>query len=157
MKKFVKIILFSLATVLILSACSNNDKENTNKNKGKQSETLESTRTFLENSYTKSDIKQITGFDELVSKRFKNQVKDQHQSFDTDNNLKKEASNIKLYKNVNGNSLEVMYSLHLKVTDDKEKNINYTERFGRINYKSENGKLKIDKLEEINSRQIDEE
>lgn len=150
-----KIFSFILIMTVVLVGCSNKKEDNNQNNN--ESNTFENTKTFLENSYTKNDIKQIPNFDEMVSKRFKKTVENQHQSYDTETSTKKEADNIKLYKNTSGNSLEVMYSIEVKVTDDEAKNINYTERFGKINYKKESGNLKIDKLEEIDSRQINEE
>ncbi|MGW7813719.1 hypothetical protein BU104_12725 [Staphylococcus xylosus] len=150
-----KLLGISLILLLSLGACSNSEDNNQSSDKSEQStdeKTLSKTKTFLNYSYTKNDIKQMKDYEDIISKQLRDRVSNQNQTYDTDKpNTNTSVENVTLYKETETNQLKVFYVVKVKTTDDKEKNIDYTERFGRIEYKNEDNKMKINKMQEVGS------
>lgn len=148
-----KLLGISLILLLSLGACSNSEDNKQKSDDTEQStdeKTLSKTKTFLNYSYTKNDIKQMKGYEDIVAKQLRDRVSNQNQTYETDK-PNKSVENVTLYKQTETNQLKVFYVVKVKTTDDKEKNIDYTERFGRIEYKNEDNKMKINKMQEVGS------
>ncbi|WP_261677119.1 TrsH/TraH family protein [Staphylococcus equorum] len=149
-----KLLGISLILLLSLGACSNSEDNNQSSDKSEQStdeKTLSKTKTFLNYSYTKNDIKQMKDYEDIISKQLRDRVSNQNQTYDTQSSNESSVENVTLYKETETNQLKVFYVVKVKTTDDKEKNIDYTERFGRIEYKNEDNKMKINKMQEVGS------
>ena len=81
-----KAIILLLSFVLILSACSNSsddDEKNTKKsNQNTNSKVLNTTKEVLEYSYTKNDIHQMNGYEDVIAKELRDRLSNQNQSYD---------------------------------------------------------------------------
>lgn len=152
-----KAIVLLLSFVLILSACSNSsddddDEKRTKKsNQNTNSEVLNTTKEVLEYSYTKNDIHQMNGYEDAIAKELRDRLSDQNQSYDN-TEVKKSVEDLKLYKQTNTKKLEVVYIIKVKSVNDTQKNIDYNEHFGKINYKKEDEKFKINNMKEITNQ-----
>lgn len=150
-----KVIVLLLSFVLILSACSNSsddDEKKTKKsNQNTNSNVLNITKEVLEYSYTKNDIHQMNGYEDAIAKELRDRLSNQNQSYDN-TEVKKSVEDLKLYKQTDTKKLEVVYIIKVKSVNDTQKNIDYNEHFGKINYKKEDNKFKINNMREITNQ-----
>ncbi|QDW90453.1 hypothetical protein DWB98_13475 (plasmid) [Staphylococcus xylosus] len=118
-----KLLGISLILLLSLGACSNAEDNKQSSEKSEQStdeKTLSKTKTFLNYSYTKNDIKQMKGYEDIISKQLRDRVSNQNQTYETDK-PNTSVENVTLYKETETNQLKVFYVVKVKTTDDKEK------------------------------------
>lgn len=152
-----KISLILIAIIFIMAGCSSNNTSQDKKSNSKssqqntESKILIKTKNFLEYSYTKNDIKQMKGYENILSEDLIERVENQNQTYDN-NKIKKSVEDISLYKKSNTKKLEIVYIIKVKSVNDTQKNIDYNEHFGTIDYKNENGTFKISNMKEISNQ-----
>lgn len=149
MKKLLAIIFVATITLV---GCSNSDEDNKESKENQTSNAEVSAKKFLEKSYTMTDIKQWEDFENMATESFRNQVKNQNQSYQSDD-ITKEVETIKIYQEANSKKSNLMYEVDLKATNDDKENIDYTKHYGKLSLEREDNKLKVDSLKEIGNEE----
>lgn len=114
-----KISLIVIAIIFIMAGCSSNntsqDKQSNSKSSQQNTESkiLIKTKNFLEYSYTKNDIKQMKGYENILSEDLIERVENQNQTYDN-NKIKKSVEDISLYRKSNTKKLEIVYIIKVK-------------------------------------------
>lgn len=149
MKKLLAIIFVATITLV---GCSNSDEDNQKSKENQTSNAEVSAKKFLEKSYTMTDIKQWEDFEDMATVSFRNQVKNQNQSYQSDD-ITKEVETIKIYQEDNSKKSNLMYEVDLKTTNDDKENIDYTKHYGKLSLEREDNKLKVNSLKEIGNEE----
>ncbi len=161
MKKF---IIPLLVISVMVAGCSNhneeNKKEESTKEKTEQTSTskskIKNSETFIEDVYTKDNIKEYRNVKDFVTKEKMKSVSNQDQSYKDNHSkkVKKKIDKLKIYKPANTKENELLFTVHVKSINEKTKNVIFTENIGKIEFKKENGKDKLNKFTQIGQREI---
>ena len=143
MKKVLMKIPILLIVMILLGACSNTEKEKkkTEKVDVKDVVTIVSKKA-LNYSYGKEEI----DTKEVFSRKLNKQIEIQNQSYTDNTPIKREVEDIEIYLNKKN---DVMYRILVNEINEKEKNIDKTERYGIIRVKVEDKKLKVNEIKEL--------
>lgn len=147
-----KVFVFILMITFILVGCSKNNEENESSKEKQTSNTETNAKEFLEKSYTMTDIKQWEEFEDMATTNFRNQVKNQNQSYENED-ITKETEAINIYKQTDTKNTNYMYEVDLKTTNDDKENIDYIKHYGKISLEREDNKMKVNSLKEIGSEE----
>jgi hypothetical protein len=156
MKK--KILTIVILFTLVLASCGQNQSEKIKKdNEEKTVDTTEERndmiKGLIEYGYENDDYKGYKHMKDIYYlKKMQKQAEMQNQSAQT-KGVEKETKDIKLYQDVD-NDDEVLYSIKLSITNKKRKNSDYSMRYGKIQLTEEEGKQKIDNIEELTQRNL---
>ncbi|HCV5964139.1 TPA: conjugal transfer protein TraH [Staphylococcus aureus] len=155
MKKLLTIVILF---TLVLAGCGQNQSEK-NSEKHNEEKTVDTTKErndmikgLIEYGYENDDYKGYKHMKDILSEKLQKQAELQNQSAQT-KGVKKETKDIKLYQDVD-NDDELIYSIKLSITNKKEKNSDYSMRYGKIELTEEEGKQKIDNVEELTQRNL---
>lgn len=161
MKKF---IIPLLVISVMVAGCSNHNEENkkkeSTKEKTEQTSTskskIKNSETFIEDVYTKDNIKEYRNVKDFVTKEKMKSVSNQDQSYKDNHSkkVKKKIDKLKIYKPANTKENELLFTVHVKSINEKTKNVIFTENIGKIEFKKENGKDKLNKFTQIGQREI---
>jgi len=140
-----KKILVSASLVLMLAGCSNQEKEEQQKPVDTSAMIEDVSKQALEMTYSNDEIQTQPNYNDVFTQSLRNKFEQQNQSYNK-SPIKKEIENIDIYIN---NSNDVMYSLKLNEINDSSKNVDITERYGKIKIDTEDKKIKVDRMEEV--------
>ncbi|PKE73659.1 hypothetical protein CW670_11005 [Macrococcoides caseolyticum] len=140
-----KKILVSASLVLMIAGCSNQDKEEQHKPVDTSKMIEDVSKQALEMTYSNDEIQAQTNYNDVFTQSLRNKFEQQNQSYNK-SPIKKEIENIDIYINA---SNDVMYSLKLSEINDSSKNVDITERYGKIKIDTEDKKIKVDRMEEV--------
>ncbi|MBW5882122.1 hypothetical protein H9S71_13700 [Staphylococcus aureus] len=159
-----KVIIPILILIVMVAGCSNHDEEK-DKQESKKEKTeqanksnnkIKNSETFIEDVYTKDNIKEYRNVKDFVTKDKMRSVANQDQSYEDNHSkdVKKEVDKLNVYKPANTDKNEVLFTVHVKSINEKTKNVIFTENIGRIEFKKEDGKDKLNKFTQIAQREI---
>ncbi|WP_113589594.1 hypothetical protein [Staphylococcus aureus] len=159
-----KVIVTILIFIVMVAGCSHHDEEKNKKDSkkekteqvNKEKHKIKNSETFIEDVYTKDSIKKYRNYKSFVTKDKMKSVANQDQSYEDNHSkdVKKEVDKLKIYKPANTDKNEVLFTVHVKSINEKTKNVIFTENIGRIEFKKEDGKDKLNKFTQIAQREI---
>lgn len=148
MKKVLMKISIILTVMVLLGACSNTEKE---KKKTENVDVKNVVTVISEKALNYSYGKEEIDTKEVFSRKLNKQIEIQNQSYTDNIPIKREVEDIEIYLNKKN---EVMYRILVNEINEKEKNIDKTERYGTIKVKVENKKLKVNEIKELGFNEI---
>jgi len=140
-----KKLLISGSLILMLAGCNDQEKQEQEKPVDTAEMIQDVSKQALEMTYSNDEIQTQPNYDDVFTENLKNKLEQQNQSY-TKSPIKKEIENIDIYIN---DSNDVMYSLKLNEINDSSKNVDITERYGKIKIDTENQKIKVDGMKEV--------
>ncbi len=140
-----KKLLISGSLILMLAGCNDQEKQEQEKPVDTAEMIQDVSKQALEMTYSNDEIQTQPNYDDVFTENLKNKLEQQNQSY-TKSPIKKEIENIDIYIN---DSNDVMYSLKLNEINDSSKNVDVTERYGKIKIDTENQKIKVDGMKEV--------
>lgn len=153
-----KLLVAIIALSLVLVGCGQNqDKQKDEKSKTENVDTTQDERNdmikgLIQHGYENDDYKGYKHMEDILSEKMQKQAELQNQSAQT-GDIKKEAKDIKLYQDVD-NEDELMFSIKVSITNKKKDTSDYTLRYGKVELTDEEGKQKIDNIEELTQRNL---
>lgn len=143
MKKVLMKIPILLIVMVLLGACSNTEKE---KKKTENVDVKDVVIIVSEKALNYSYGKEEIDTKEVFSRKLNKQIEIQNQSYTDNTPIKREVEDIEIYLNKKN---DVMYRILVNEINEKEKNIDKTERYGIIRVKVEDKKLKVNEIKEL--------
>ncbi|MGZ9850249.1 hypothetical protein [Macrococcus psychrotolerans] len=143
MKKVLMKIPILLIVMVLLGACSNTEKE---KKKTENVDVKDVVTIVSEKALNYSYGKEEIDTKEVFSRKLNKQIEIQNQSYTDNTPIKREVEDIEIYLNKKN---DVMYRILVNEINEKEKNIDKTERYGVIRVKVEDKKLKVNEIKEL--------
>ncbi|PKE18457.1 MULTISPECIES: hypothetical protein [Macrococcoides] len=143
MKKVLMKIPILLIVMVLLGACSNTEKE---KKKTENVDVKDVVTIVSEKALNYSYGKEEIDTKEVFSRKLNKQIEIQNQSYTDNTPIKREVEDIEIYLNKKN---DVMYRILVNEINEKEKNIDKTERYGIIRVKVEDKKLKVNEIKEL--------
>lgn len=143
MKKVLMKIPILLIVMVLLGACSNTEKE---KKKTENVDVKDVVTIVSEKALNYSYGKEEIDTKEVFSRKLNKQIDIQNQSYTDNTPIKREVEDIEIYLNKKN---DVMYRILVNEINEKEKNIDKTERYGIIRVKVEDKKLKVNEIKEL--------
>ncbi len=140
-----KKLLISGSLILMLAGCNDQEKQEQEKPVDTAEMIQDVSKQALEMTYSNDEIQTQPNYDDVFTENLRNKLEQQNQSY-TKSPIKKEIENIDIYIN---DSNDVMYSLKLNEINDSSKNVDVTERYGKIKIDTENQKIKVDGMKEV--------
>lgn len=122
-------------------------------------DTEQMVRQFIEDMYMESNPEDYRNVDEIVSEDFKGKMHSQSAETDSDEDMPDTeigTQNIEIYKSTSNRDDEYIYILDLEVINHDIENIAKSQRIGKVKMIEESDTLKINSVEELSNKEINE-
>lgn len=116
-------------------------------------------RQFIEDMYMESNPDDYRNIDEIVSKAFKEKMHSQSAETVSDEDMPDieiGTQNVEIYKSTSNRDDEYMYVIDLEIINHEVENIAKSQRIGVIKMVEESDTLKINSVEELSNKEINE-